>query len=173
MPARSSNFNILSRSYVEFLILGTDNLPRTILLYMANTPLFPCYFMTVLCNSQQFNKTVINHNSVYTQCPSNLKSTHLSSSDSDDMTRRGAAFASPFSTCESIFDRIDSEIVGRMAGQVSPGGWCLGGSGNDNCSIWGDADILRPGPGTRKLEKLLANLLSNSPSLSQQCITIE
>lgn len=163
---------ILSRNFVEFCILGTDNLPRTLLMYLSNTPSsFPNYFPTILCNSHQFNKTVINDNLLFVACdkPSKQNCT-LNSTEFDDMIQSGAIFASQFQFDDPVLDRIDREILNRSPGNVVPGGWCLGEPGNNTCSVWGDADILRPGPGSRRLENRLIEMFSGGNFRSQQCI---
>ncbi|KDO43049.1 hypothetical protein CISIN_1g012284mg [Citrus sinensis] len=163
---------ILSRNFVEFCILGTDNLPRTLLMYLSNTPSsFPNYFPTILCNSHQFNKTVINDSLLYVACdkPSKQNCT-LNSTEFDDMIQSGAIFASQFQFDDPVLDRIDREILNRSPGNVVPGGWCLGEPGNNTCSVWGDADILRPGPGSRRLENRLIEMFSGGNFRSQQCI---
>ena len=168
-----SSFAILSRDFVEFCILGTDNLPRTLLMYFSNTPSsLSNYFPTILCNSRQFNRTIINHELKYANFdkPSSEEPRQVTSDDFDAMIRSGAAFAARFKSNDPLLDRIDKEILGRERGYIVPGGWCLGESGNNTCSVWGDADILRPGSGARRLEKLLVELLSNSTTLSNRCI---
>lgn len=168
-----SSFSILSRNFIEFCILGTDNLPRTLLMYFANTlSSLSNYFPTILCNSHKFNRTVINHNLLYATFdkPSNDEPRILGSKDFEVMIQSGAAFATRFQLDDPMLDRIDQEILGRGHGNVVPGGWCLGESGNDTCSVWGNADVLRPGLGARRLEKRIVELLSNGTFRSQQCI---
>lgn len=164
---------MLTRSFVEFCILGTDNLPRTLLMYFANTPYsFTNYFPTVLCNSDQFKSTVINHNLQYIAFnkSSTKKRPPMSSADFDAMIQSGAAFATEFQFDDPVLDRIDQEILQRSPGKVVPGGWCLGEPGNGTCSVWGDADILRPGAGATRLEKRIMDLLSDGRFRSQQCL---
>lgn len=142
-------------------------------MYFSNTPSsLSNYFPTILCNSRQFNRTVINHNLKYANFdkPSNEKPLRLTSDDFDAMIQSGAAFAARFQSSDPLLDRIDKEILRRERGQVVPSGWCLGESGNNTCSVWGDADLLRPGSGARRLEKLLVELLSNTTSVSNRCI---
>ncbi|XP_068327560.1 beta-glucuronosyltransferase GlcAT14A [Pyrus communis] len=168
-----SSFTILSRNFIEFCVVGIDNLPRTLLMYFSNTPAaLSNYFPTILCNSQQFNKTIINHNLVYanSETPPREKPQPISSADYDAMIQHGAAFATGLRVDDPILDRVDREILKRRRGKVVPGGWCLGGFANDTCSVWGDADILRPSPQARRLEQLLVGLLSNGTFLSHQCI---
>lgn len=158
---------------MEFCVVGIDNLPRTLLMYFANTASsLSDYFPTVICNSRKFNKTILNHNLLYVNFDTTPKEKppRLSSNDFDVMVQNGAAFATGFRSDDPILDRIDREILNRHRGKVVPGGWCLGGFGNDTCSVWGDADILRPSPRARGLEKLLVDLLSNDTFRSRQCI---
>ncbi|EOY05420.1 Core-2/I-branching beta-1,6-N-acetylglucosaminyltransferase family protein, putative [Theobroma cacao] len=167
-----SSFTMLTRSFMEFCILGTDNLPRTLLMYFANTPYsFTNYFPTVLCNSDQFKRTVINHNLQYIAFnkSSTKKPPQMNSADFDAMIQSGAAFATQFRFDDPVLDRIDQEILKRSPGKAVPGGWCLGEPDNGTCSVWGDADILRPGPGARRLEKRIVESLSDGRFQSQQC----
>ncbi|XP_065862890.1 beta-glucuronosyltransferase GlcAT14A [Euphorbia lathyris] len=166
-------FSVLSRTFIEHCILGTDNLPRTLLMYFSNTlSSLSNYFPTVLCNSHQFKRTVINHNLQYIafdkpfkQLPQMLNSSHFGA-----MIQSGAAFASQFNSSDSVLDRIDREILGRNPGEVVPGGWCLDDSINGTCSLWGDADVLRPSPGSARLERRIVELLSEGAFRSRQCI---
>lgn len=141
-------------------------------MYFSNTPSsLSNYFPTILCNSRQFNRTIINHNLQYADfaSPSNEEPRPLSSKDFDAIIQSGAAFASRFLLNDPLLDHIDKEILSRSWGNVVPGGWCLGEQ-NDTCSVWGDADVLRPGPGARRLEKLIVRLLSNGTFQSNRCI---
>lgn len=166
-----SSSTILSRQVIEFAILGTDNLPRTLLMYLSNTPSSSSiYFPTLLCNFPQFYRTIINHSLHYASFNADRQARPLKSSDFDSMTKSGAAFASPFIPDDPVLDLIDRELLGRSSGKPVPGGWCLGESENDTCSVWGDAQILRPGPGAKRLEKFLVDLLSNGTFSSRQCV---
>ncbi|PSS35717.1 Beta-glucuronosyltransferase [Actinidia chinensis var. chinensis] len=166
-----SSSAVLSREVVEFCILGTDNLPRTLLMYLSNMPSSASvYFPTLICNSQQFNRTIINHSLQFASFDTKQRPRNLKSEDFHNMVRSGAAFASPFLRDDPVLDRIDREILSRSPGKPVPGGWCLGDS-NNTCDVWGNADILRPGPGARRLEKFVVNLLSaNGTFRSRQCI---
>nr|GMC46196.1 beta-glucuronosyltransferase GlcAT14A [Ipomoea batatas] len=166
-----SSYSILSRKFLDFCILGTENFPRTLLMYLSNTPSSDAvYFPTVLCNSRQFNRTIINHNLQYVSLNSRKEARVLNSSDFLDMIRSGAAFASPFQERDPILDKIDSEILHRSPGKPVPGGWCLGNSETDRCAVWGDADVLRPGVGAKRLEKHFIELFADGRLQSQQCI---
>lgn len=164
-----SSSSVVSREFIEFCISGSDNLPRTLLMYLSNTlsPL-PNYFPTLLCNSPQFNRTIVG-SLQYASLNSKQEPQLLKSGDFDDMIKSGTAFASPFPYGDRVLDRIDQEVLSRRPGETVPGGWCLGESANDTCSVWGNADILRPGPGARRLEKHITGMLSNGTLRSQQC----
>ncbi|XP_047946503.1 beta-glucuronosyltransferase GlcAT14B [Salvia hispanica] len=163
-----SSMALLSRNFVEFFILGTDNLPRTLLMYLSNTPKpTSVYFPTLLCNSRQFKRTTINHSLLFSSLDSRQRIRQLNSSDFQELVQSGAAFASAFPQNDPILDRIDLELLQRSPNKPVPGGWCLGDSGEHKCSVWGDSDVLRPGSGARRLEKQLVRLLSKEPT---QCL---
>ncbi|KAF7837370.1 beta-glucuronosyltransferase GlcAT14A [Senna tora] len=166
-----SSFSILSRRFLEFCILGEDNLPRILLMYFANTPKsLSSYFPTVLCNSGRFSRTIINQNLLYNSLDRRLDEPRaLNSSDFHDMINSGAAFGRKFQPDDSVLDLIDKQVLGRSPESVLPGGWCLGDPGNETCSTWGDANILRPGPASRRLEKAIVKLLSNGTYRNYQC----
>ncbi|CAI9117914.1 OLC1v1019404C1 [Oldenlandia corymbosa var. corymbosa] len=166
-----SSSAILSRKFIEFNILGTDNLPRTVLMYLANTPASESvYFPTILCNSRQFNRTTINHSLHYVSLNLRKDPIPLNMSYYNDLVRSGSAFASPFLPNDPILDRIDKKILHRAPEKPVPGGWCLGDPGRDVCKVWGDADVLRPGKGAKRLEKRLVGLLSRETLQSHQCV---
>lgn len=163
---------ILSRKFIEYCILGTDNLPRTTLMYYANMlSSHTNYFQTVLCNSPEFNRTVVNHN-LHRALRENLpKRVHqeLSLDEFKNKTESGSAFATGFSRDSPILDHIDREILGRGPSRIVPGGWCLG-EGEDPCTVWGNANVLRPGSGATKLAGVVTEVLSSGRLHSQQCI---
>ncbi|CAI0383243.1 unnamed protein product [Linum tenue] len=169
-----SSFSFLSRSFVEHSILGTDNLPRILLMYFSNTmSSISSYFPTLLCNSPQFNRTVINQDLQYKILDQSFRQEPraLNSTDFDAMIKSGAAFATEFQPDDPVLDRIDSDVLGRSPGEIVPGGWCLGDPANGTCSVWGDANVLRPGKGAARLEKRIVEMLSNRRFRSQQCIS--
>lgn len=171
LPNAGSSTGIFSRKLMEFCIFGTENFARTLLMYLSNTPSSQSvYFPTLICNSKQFNRTIINHNLQYSAFDTRQEPRPLNSSDFIDLIQSGAAFASPFLVDDPVLDRIDNEILGRVPENPTPGGWCLGESRNDTCAEWGDAEVLRPGPGARKLEKGIIELLSNGTFQSCQCV---
>ncbi|KAB2062104.1 hypothetical protein ES319_A10G130000v1 [Gossypium barbadense] len=168
-----SAFAMLTRSFIEFCILGTDNFPRTLLMYLANMPYsFTNYFPTILCNSK-FKSTVINHNLQYVAFNMSSSKKQLSSHDLAEfnaMIQSGDAFATQFKFDDPVLDHIDRKILKRKPGRVVQGGWCLGIPANDTCSVWGDADILRPGKGAKRLERRIVKLLSGDRFRSLQCL---
>ncbi|XP_049388145.1 beta-glucuronosyltransferase GlcAT14B-like [Solanum stenotomum] len=165
-----SSSAILSRKFTEFCILGSDNLPRTLLMYLSNSPSSESvYFPTVLCNSRKFNETTINHNMQYASFNSRSQVRRLNSSDFDDLVMSGAAFASPFKAGDPVLDKIDHELLHHNRDEPVPGGWCLGDTETNKCTVWGDAEIIRPGFGAKRLEKHFLELFSNGSYLSDQC----
>ncbi|XP_065001859.1 beta-glucuronosyltransferase GlcAT14A-like [Musa acuminata AAA Group] len=164
---------ILSRKFIEYCILGTDNLPRTLMMYYANTlSSHTNYFQTVLCNSPGFNRTIVNHHLHYMIWDASPKKEPrlLTMDDLKNMTITGAAFGTRFSKNDPVLDHIDKETLSRGPGRIVPGGWCLGGSRGDPCAVWGNPDVLIPGPGAARLAKIIADLLSDGKLRSQQCI---
>lgn len=171
------SFSILSRSFIEHCVLGTDNFPRTLLMYLSNTPAsLSNYFPTILCNSNLFKKTIINNNLLYLPSNDTSKERHhhqLDPKEFTEMVQSGAAFARVSRFDDLTLDRIDHELLGRTSGEVVPGGWCLGDSGDSKslCSVWGDSGILRPGSGSERLERRIVELLSNDWFRLHQCIS--
>ncbi|KAJ8540422.1 hypothetical protein K7X08_030341 [Anisodus acutangulus] len=165
-----SSSAILSRKFTEFCILGSDNLPRTLLMYLSNSPASESvYFPTILCNSRKFNGTTINHNMQYASFNSRSQARRLNSSDFNDLLMSGAAFASPFKADDPVLDKIDHELLHHKRDEPVPGGWCLGDTETNKCTVWGDAEVVRPGPGAKRLEKHFLELFSSGSFLSDQC----
>ncbi|XP_049344441.1 beta-glucuronosyltransferase GlcAT14A-like [Solanum verrucosum] len=166
-----SSSSVLSRKFIEFCILGTDNLPRTLLMYLSNSPSSASvYFPTILCNSRKYNRTTINHNLRYASFNSRQEVLPLNTSDFNDLVMSGAVFAAPFEANNPILDQIDHELLHHKHDEPVPGGWCLGENETDKCTVWGDAEVLRPGPGAQRLEKRFVQIFSNGTFLSSRCI---
>ncbi|XP_008804738.2 beta-glucuronosyltransferase GlcAT14A-like [Phoenix dactylifera] len=164
---------ILSRKFVEYCILGTENLPRALLMYYANMPSSHTnYFQTVLCNSPEFNRTIVNHNLRYVKwdMPPKEEPRALTLNDLENMTQSGAAFGRRFAKDDHILNHIDQEVLNRDPGKIVPGGWCLGKGHGDPCMIWGSADVLSPGPGAMRLARFITQLLSTGTFHSRQCV---
>ncbi|KAL5990218.1 hypothetical protein ACLOJK_011115 [Asimina triloba] len=167
---------ILSRKFVDFCILGSDNLPRILLMYFANTHSSQSnYFQTALCNSLEFNRTIVNYNMHHVSWddPPKKEPHTLGMKDFEKMIQSGAAFATKIQKNEPVLDRIDQELLNRSRDMLVPGGWCLGREDNDDpCTVWGDAQVLRPGPGAERLSKSVVELLSNGTFHSHQCASV-
>ncbi|KAL6649208.1 hypothetical protein ACP70R_013432 [Stipagrostis hirtigluma subsp. patula] len=164
---------MLSRKFIEYCIIGTDNLPRTLLMYYTNMPLPQTkYFQTVVCNSPEFNRTVVNHDLHYSTWESSSKNEPrlLTMADVDNITESGAAFGTRFPKDDPVLDHIDGEILHRLPGEPVTGGWCIGVGDDSPCAVSGNPDVLRPGPAATKLAKFLAQKLSYRSFYSQQCV---
>nr|VDC81011.1 unnamed protein product [Brassica rapa] len=163
---------VLTRSFLEYSILGWDNFPRTILMYYANFVSSPeGYFHTVICNTKEFKSTAIGHDLHYISWdyPPKQHPNSLSMKDFDKMVKSKAPFARKFHKDDPVLDKIDRELLGRTH-RFSSGAWCVGSSenGSDPCSVRGDDSVLRPGPGAERLKELVQTLLSDE-FRSKQC----
>ncbi|KAH7290751.1 hypothetical protein KP509_30G061900 [Ceratopteris richardii] len=172
-----SAWMILTRDFMEYCIAGWDNLPRTLLMYYANVISSPeGYFHTVLCNTREYRNTTVNHDLHYIlwDNPPRQHPTTLTMEHFENMTASGAAFARKFRADDPVLDRIDKELLGRKKDYVVPGGWCLGTNlWGDPCAVAGDPNILRPGPGYKRLEALVARQLSQEMFRPRQCVVEE
>lgn len=179
---------VLSRPFVEYLIWGWDNLPRTVLMYYANFISSPeGYFHTVACNAAEFRNTTVNSDLHFISWdnPPMQHPHHLTLADWDRMLASGAPFARKFPRDNPVLDRIDAEILARRGpGVVAPGGWCaaaaavpaaggVNGSAGDPCAAVGNAGFLRPGPGAERLQGLVTSLLSEENFRPKQCVVEE
>ncbi|KAF3778638.1 Beta-glucuronosyltransferase [Nymphaea thermarum] len=164
---------VLSRSFMEFCIWGWDNLPRTLLMYYTNFLSSPeGYFHTVICNSK-YQNTTLNSDLHYIlwHNPPRQHPISLSLKHYEGMVESGAPFARKFLKNDPVLDKIDEELLGRARGRITPGGWCTGRSvlGSNRCSVLVNEDLIRPGSGSKRLEKLLLKLLSPEKFRPQQC----
>jgi hypothetical protein len=155
---------MLTRSFLEYCIMGWENLPRTILMYYTNFISSPeGYFHTVICNTEEFQNTAIGHDLHYIawDSPPKQHPISLTMKDFDKMVKSNAPFARKFARDDPVLDKIDKEILNRT-GRFAPGAWCIGGAdnGSDPCSIRGNYSVFRPGPGAQRLQELLQTLLS-------------
>lgn len=163
---------ILTRSFLEYCIWGWDNFPRTILMYYANFVSSPeGYFHTVICNTEEFRSTAIGHDLHYIawDTPPKQHPKSLTTKDFGQMINSSAPFARKFHKDDPVLDKIDKELLGRK-NRFSPGAWCIGSSEGeaDPCTFRGDNSVFRPGPGAKRLEELMKNLLSED-FRSKQC----
>ncbi|CAM0875369.1 unnamed protein product [Alopecurus aequalis] len=183
-----SAWMVLSRPFVEYLIWGWDNLPRTVLMYYANFISSPeGYFHTVACNADEFRNTTVNsdlHYIAWDNPP--MQHPHLlTHADWDGMVGSAAPFARKFRRNDPVLDRIDADLLSRGPGRLAPGGWCAGevpvagsynrseAGGEDPCKAVGNAAYVRPGPGAERLRSLLTSLLSEENFRPKQCIVEE
>ncbi|XP_051136016.1 beta-glucuronosyltransferase GlcAT14B-like [Andrographis paniculata] len=164
-----SAWMVLSRPFVEYCIWGWDNLPRTLLMYYTNFVSSPeHYFQTLVCNAPEFAPTLVNHDMHYIswddppqQHPHTLSLNHTAA-----MVDSGAAFARKFKQDTPVLDWIDRELLGRRNGSFTPGGWC---AGKPRCSKVGKRAKLRPGPGAKRLQKLIDKMVFSAEFRQQQC----
>ncbi|PON45773.1 Glycosyl transferase [Parasponia andersonii] len=164
----------LSRSFLEFCILGWDNLPRTMLMYFTNVILSQeGYFHSVICNSPEFKNTTVNSDLRYMiwDSPPGMEPHFLNVSDFDQMVQSGGAFARQFEKDGPVLNLIDEKILKRGHKRPVPGAWCSGRRSwwMDPCSQWGDVNIMKPGPQAKKFEESITNLLDDWKSQSNQC----
>ncbi|KAK8938705.1 hypothetical protein KSP39_PZI010936 [Platanthera zijinensis] len=160
----------LSRDFVEFCVYGWDNLPRILLMYYANFVSSPeGYFQTVICNSPEFNSTVVNHDLHYISwdIPPRQHPHILSLNDTEKMIKSNAPFARKFKKDDVALDRIDKELLRLGEENFVPGGWC---SGKPLCTGVGDEMRLSPGPASRRLARLMERLVRKDAFKVNQCV---
>jgi len=169
-----SSWVVLSRSFLEFCLLGWDNLPRTLLMYFTNfLSSSEGYFHTVICNSEYYQNTTINSDLRFMAWdnPPRTHPVNLTTEHFDSMANSGAPFAHSFTNDSPVLDMIDTKLLGRAPDRFTPGGWCLGSSvgGKDPCTFIGRSFVLRPTKGSAKLEELLLKLLEHDNFRPKQC----
>ncbi|KAL8195489.1 hypothetical protein R6Q57_025892 [Mikania cordata] len=162
-----SAWMVISRSFVEYCIWGWDNLPRTLLMYYTNFVSSPeGYFQTVICNVPEFIPTVVNHDMHFISWdnPPKQHPHVLNINDTAKMIKSGAAFARKFDQDSTVLDRIDSQLLHRPNGSFTPGGWCLG---SPSCSQVGKPTRVKPGPGAKRLRRLINKLIQSAKNGNQ------
>ncbi|RWR94854.1 beta-glucuronosyltransferase GlcAT14A [Cinnamomum micranthum f. kanehirae] len=165
---------MLSRSFMEFCVLGWDNLPRTLLMYFSNVVLAEeGYFHSVICNAPNFQNNTINSDLRYMVwgTPPGMEPHFLNSTNFDDMVQSGAAFARQFRKNDPILDMVDEKILRRRASRAAPGAWCSGRRSwwADPCSQWADVNSVKPGPHALKFGESVAKMLEEWKSESGWC----
>ncbi|XP_014492751.1 beta-glucuronosyltransferase GlcAT14A [Vigna radiata var. radiata] len=165
-----SAWMVLSRSFVEYVVWGWDNLPRTLLMYYTNFISSPeGYFQTVVCNEPELAKTVVNSDLHYISWdnPPKQHPHVLTINDTNKMIASKAAFARKFKHNDPVLDEIDKQLLHREKEQLfTPGGWC---SGNPTCSKVGNIYKLTPGPGYLRLRFLVTRLTWMAKFGQKQC----
>ncbi|GAB2230201.1 hypothetical protein Drorol1_Dr00014459 [Drosera rotundifolia] len=174
-----SAWMILSRSFAEFCVVGWDNLPRTLLLYFTNFVSSPeGYFQTLICNSESYKNSTINHDLHYItwDTPPKQHPRSLTLKDYSNMVQSGRPFARKFKENDPVLARIDRRLLQRKGSkQFSPGGWCdsgvAGGKVLRGCSefVPGRYGDLKPDVGSKRLLNLLRKLNSTRYSAKYQC----
>ncbi|KAJ4971129.1 hypothetical protein NE237_004228 [Protea cynaroides] len=170
-----SAWTILSRSFAEYCVVGWENLPRTLLLYYTNFVSSPeGYFQTVICNSEDYMNTTVNHDLHYIKwdIPPKQHPRSLGLKDYRRMIFSNAAFSRKFKQDDPVLDKIDRELLKRNHGQFTFGGWCSENVGKYNtCSTLKNDrfGVLKLGPGSRRLKALLTKMLSVRNFKRRQC----
>ncbi|KAB2607690.1 xylosyltransferase 1-like [Pyrus ussuriensis x Pyrus communis] len=171
-----SAWTILSRSFAEYCVVGWDNLPRTLLLYYTNFVSSPeGYFQTVICNSEDYKNTTVNHDLHFItwDTPPKQHPRSLGLRDFRRMIMSNRPFARKFKKNAPVLNKIDRDLLKRHRGQFAYGGWCSGSNGKTQkvCSSLQSENygVLRPGSGSRRLKSLLMKLLSTRNFKKQQC----
>lgn len=168
-----SAWTILSRSFAEYCIIGWENLPRTLLLYYTNFVSSPeGYFQTVICNSEEYKNTTVNHDLHYITWdnPPRQHPRSLGPKDYRRMVLSNRPFARKFKNNNPVLNKIDRDILRRRNGQFSAGGWCTNDDERGCLSLQGEKyGVLRPGIGARRLKTLLKKLVSAPNFAKRQC----
>ncbi|CAL4916867.1 unnamed protein product [Urochloa decumbens] len=170
-----SAWTMLSRPFAEYVTMGYDNLPRTLLLYHANIVSSPeFYFQTVACNSRRFRNATVNHDLHYIRwdTPPKQHPLYLTSRDYRRMLLSGAPFARKFRDGDPVLDRIDRDILRRQdPSQFAYGGWCSEGGAElcGNPMEAGRKGSVKAGSGSRRLKAMLRKALAPRNFRKQQC----
>ncbi|KAK6289139.1 hypothetical protein POUND7_000680 [Theobroma cacao] len=170
-----SAWTVISRSFAEYSIVGWDNLPRTLLLYYTNFVSSPeGYFQTLICNSEGYKNTTVNHDLHYItwDMPPKQHPRSLGLKDFRRMVLSSRPFARKFKRNDPVLDKIDRELLKRRKGKFPYGGWCSeNGKKQRACSGFQGENygILKPGAGSRRLKTLLTKLLSARGFSKRQC----
>lgn len=168
MPTGSA-WMVLSREFVEYCVLGWDNLPRTLLMYYTNfVSSSEGYFQTVICNTPKFARTVVNHDLHFIEWdwPPQQHPRTLRLADLPKMVSSNVPFARKFRHDDPLLDKIDRELLGWKNESFVPGGWC---AGSPNCSELGDATRLQPGPGAGRLARHMYRMVGSRKFRKNQC----
>jgi hypothetical protein len=175
-PTQGSAWTILSRSFAEYSIVGWDNLPRTLLLYYTNFVSSPeGYFQTLICNSEDYKNTTVNHDLHYITWdnPPKQHPRSLGLKDYRSMVLSNRPFARKFKKNDRVLNKIDRQLLKRQHRQFAYSGWCSGGTGEmlNTCSSLHSENygVLKPGAGARRLKTLLTRILSERNFHRQQC----
>lgn len=169
-----SPWAILSRSFIEYCILGWDNLPRTLLLYFTNVILSQeAYFQSVSCNSVEFRNKTVNHGLRFMEWdnPPQMEPLFLNYTNFDNMVNSGLPFSRKFREDDAVLDSIDEQILRRKYHWVTPGAWCSAKKSwlSDPCSQWKNVNLVRPGLQAENFGVLMKRLLEEWKSGLNSC----
>ncbi|KAG6501214.1 beta-glucuronosyltransferase GlcAT14B-like [Zingiber officinale] len=171
-----SAWMMLTRQFIEYLIWGWDNLPRTVLMYYANFLSSPeGYFHTVICNAPEFRNTTVNHDLHFISWdnPPKQHPHFLTLDDFSGMVDSNAPFARKFGRDDPVLDKIDKELLGRDPGGFIWGAWhdrLKKNSSNDQHYIIKTVADLRRGPGAQRLKALITSLISADGFSERHCV---
>ncbi|CAN4094286.1 unnamed protein product [Withania somnifera] len=170
-----SAWMMLSRPFMEYLLWGWENLPRLVLMYYTNFLSTPeGYFHTVICNTEEFRNTTVNHDLHFISWdnPPKQHPHVLTLKDYQNMVDSNASFARKFRRDEPVLDKIDSELLGRKVDGFVPGSWFDGEDANATISqyILRNITALRPGPGAQRIKGLISSLLSDKDLDTKHCL---
>uniref|UniRef100_J3M422 Uncharacterized protein n=1 Tax=Oryza brachyantha TaxID=4533 RepID=J3M422_ORYBR len=174
LSSNSSPWVILNRRFIEYCILGWENLPRILLMYFNNVILpQEGYFHSVICNSLEFRNFTVNNDLRYQvwDDPPQTEPVFLDMAHYDKLVDNGAPFARRFRGNEPLLDKIDGNILGRWGHGPVPGAWCSGRKNwfNDPCYQWSDVNIVRPGPQAIKLRQYMNRISEEAEIGSKSC----
>ncbi|KAG9154493.1 hypothetical protein Leryth_024651 [Lithospermum erythrorhizon] len=168
-----SPWMMLSREFIEHCVIGWDNLPRKLLMYLTNTvdPL-ESYFHTILCNSPEFQNTTVNNDLSYNIKDPGAGTDQISRLDMESLEKvpsRGGIFARSLRAGDSTLDEIDKAILNRQGDMFVPGKWCMGTGLNESSktrenlySTGNDIDSVKPGPNGVQFKKFLSEVRDES-----------
>lgn len=167
--AAGSAWMVLSREFVEYCVMGWDNLPRTLLMYYTNfVTSSEGYFQTVICNVPRFRRKVVNHDLHHIEWdrPPKQHPRALTLADKPKLVKSNVPFARKFRHNDPVLDKIDTELLGRRNESFVPGGWC---AGSPKCSEVGDYTLLKPGPGADRLGRLMYKIVASQNHHQNKC----
>lgn len=165
---------ILNRRFIEYCILGWENLPRVLLMYFNNVVLpQEGYFHSVICNSVDFRNSTVNNDLRYKVWdePPQTEPLFLNMAHYDEMVNSGQPFARRFQKKEPLLDKIDDKLLRRPGHGPVPGTWCSGRKSwfVDPCSQWSDVNVVKPGPQALKLQQYINRTLEEANSGAKSC----
>ncbi|URE48076.1 Core-2/I-Branching enzyme [Musa troglodytarum] len=171
-----SAWMMLSHQFIEFLLWGWDNLPRTVLMYYANFLSSPeGYFHTVICNAREFRNTTVNHDLHFISWdnPPKQHPHLLTLDDFSRMVSSNAPFARKFGRGDPVLDKIDKELLDRDPDGFVPSAWydnLKTDTGNNLPFAVRNVTELRPGAGSQRVKALITGLLSADGFDKKHCI---